>query len=331
MTTIEAQAVRIQGAGGPETLSIGTLDVRVPGPTEVLVQVAAAGLNRADILQRKGLYAAPPGSPKDVPGLEFAGHIAACGSAVTGLREGDAVMGIAGGGAMATHIVMHERELLRVPHGMSMEDAAAVPEAFITAFDALFVQGALGMGQHVLIHAVGSGVGTAALQLARATGALPIGTSRKPDKLARCQSLGLEHGIVTSDGMFADQVKELTHGRLCEVVLDTVGGKYLTENIRALAPKGHMIVIGLLGGAKAELPLGLLVAKRLRISGSVLRSRPLEEKIAVTQAFERAVLPLLDRKVVKAVVDRVLPMAQIREAHERMESDDSFGKIVMTW
>jgi len=331
MTTIEAQAVRIQGAGGPETLSLGTLEVRAPGATEVLVQIAAAGLNRADVLQRKGLYAAPPGSPKDVPGLEFAGHVVARGSAVTSLREGDPVMGIAGGGAMATHIVMHERELMRIPHGMSIEDAAAVPEAFITAFDALFVQGGLGMGQHVLIHAVGSGVGTAALQLARATGALPIGTSRKADKLARCQPLGLEHGIVTSEGTFADQVKELTHGRLCDVVLDTVGGKYLTENIKALAPQGHMIVIGLLGGAKAELPLGLLVAKRARISGSVLRSRPLEEKIAICQAFERAVLPLLDRKVVKPVVDRVLPMAQIREAHERMESDDSFGKIVMTW
>lgn len=327
----QAQAVRIQGAGGPDTLTLGTLDVRAPGPTEVLVRIAAAGLNRADILQRKGVYPAPPGTAPDVPGLEFSGHVAQCGSAVTAVREGDAVMAIAAGASMATHIVMHERELMRIPRGMSLHAAAAIPEAFITAFDAMFVQAGLGMGQHVLIHAVGSGVGTAALQLANATGAIAIGTSRNPDKLKRCHALGLKHGIVTGAGLFADHVKELTGDALCDVVLDTIGGKYLSENLRALAPKGQLVVIGLLGGAKAELALGLLVAKRAQIRGSVLRSRPLEEKIAISQAFARAVLPLLDAGTVKPVVDCVLPMAQIAEAHARMEADDSFGKIVMAW
>jgi len=329
--SIQAQAVVIEGAGGPETLSIGSIDVRAPGATEVLVQVAAAGLNRADILQRKGVYPAPPGVNPQVPGLEFAGHVAARGSAVTSLREGDPVMGIAAGAAMATHLVVHERELMRIPHHMSLEHAAAVPEAFVTAFDAMFVQAELGMGQFALIHAVGSGVGTAALQLACAAGAIPIGTSRKAHKLDRCRSLGLVHGIDSSHENFAERVKDITAGRLCDVVLDTVGGKYLTDNLKALAPQGRVIVIGLLGGAKAELPLGLLVAKRARLSGSVLRSRPLEEKIAITQAFARAVLPLLDTKRVVPVVESVLPMAQIREAHARMESDDTFGKLVMAW
>ncbi len=327
----QAQAVRIQGTGGPEALSFGVLEVRDPGPTEVLVQVAAAGLNRADILQRKGVYPAPPGVAADVPGLEFAGHVLARGSAVTSLREGDAVMGITAGAAMATHLIAHEREVMRIPHHMSVRDAAAIPEVFITAFDALFLQADLSIGQHVLIHAVGSGVGTAALQLACATGAIPIGTSRKAEKLERCRPLGLSHGIVTDSELFAERVKELTADRMCDVVLDTIGGKYAAENLKSLAVKGHIVVIGLLGGAKAELPLGLLLAKRARLTGSVLRSRPLEEKIAVTQAFVRAVLPLLDSKIVKPVVESVMPMAQIREAHARMESDDSFGKIVMTW
>lgn len=329
--SIQAQAVIIEGSGGPEALSLGPIEVRAPGATEVLVQVAAAGLNRADVLQRKGVYPAPPGVHPQVPGLEFAGHVVARGSAVTGVREGDAVMGIAAGAAMATHLVVHEREVMRIPRHMSIEHAAAVPEAFITAYDAMFAQAGLGTGQFVLIHAVGSGVGTAALQLACATGAVPIGTSRKADKLERCRSLGLVHGIDTSNESFADRVKELTSGRLCDVVLDTVGGKYLTDNLKAVATKGHIVVIGLLGGAKAELPLGLLVQKRASLTGSVLRSRPLEEKIAITQAFARAVLPLLDDKKVAPVVEAVMPMSAIRDAHARMESDDTFGKLVMTW
>ena len=326
-----ARAVRITGSGGPEVLTLAELEVREPAPDEVLVHIHAAGVNRADVLQRKGFYPAPPGAPPDVPGLEFAGVVERVGSEVRTLRAGDRVMAITGGGAMATHIVMHERELVRVPDGMSLSDAAALPEVFMTAYDAMVTQGKLAMGETVLIHAVGSGVGTAALQLANALGATPIGTTRKAQKLERARALGLTHGIVASDGAFAEQVKTLTAGTLAHVVLDTVGGKYLAENLKAVALGGTIVTIGLLGGAKAELALGLLVQKRAILRGSVLRARPLEEKIALARAFERAVMPLFARGVLKPVVEDVMPMQEIGKAHERLESDDTFGKLVMTW
>ena len=312
-------------------LSLGELQVRDPGSQEVLVQIAAAGLNRADLLQRKGVYPAPPGVVPDVPGLEFAGKVAKVGSDVRALKEGDEVMGICAGGAMATHIVMHERELVRVPRGMSASDAAAIPEVFMTAYDAMFLQAGLLMGERVLIHAVASGVGTAALQLALAAGALPIGTSRSQAKLERVKELGLQHGIVPDERGFADQLKALTGGPLADVVLDTVGAKYLGENIKAASNRGRIVTIGLLGGVKAELPLGLLVNKRVSLRGSVLRSRPLEEKAALAQAFTTSVLPLFERGLLKPVVAEVMPMTEIREAHRRLESDDVIGKLVLTW
>ncbi len=327
----QAKAVRITGAGGPEVLSLADIEIRDPDSSEVLVQIEAAGLNRADVLQRKGAYPAPPGAPKDVPGLEIAGRVQAVGSAVRELSVGDRVMGICAGGGMASHIVLHERELLRVPLGMSITDAAAIPEVFMTAYDALCVQGELGMGQHVLIHAAGSGVGTAAVQLARAVGAVPVGTSRKADKLERLRDLGLAHGISTDSGHFADAVRDVTDGKLCEVVLDTIGAKYLGENVKSVAQGGRIIVIGLLGGAKGELPLGLLLSKRASIHGSVLRSRPLEEKIALAQRFSKAVLPLFASHTLSPVVEAVLPMTQVREAHARLEGDGTFGKLVLAW
>jgi NADPH:quinone reductase-like Zn-dependent oxidoreductase len=266
-----------------------------------------------------------------VPGLEFAGVVERVGSQVRELRAGDKVMAITGGGAMATHIVAHERELVRVPQGMSLTDAAALPEVFMTAYDAMVTQGKLALGEIVLIHAVGSGVGTAALQLANALGATPIGTTRKADKLERAKALGLAHGIVAADGAFADRVKDITGGTLAHVVLDTVGAKYLGENLRAVATGGTIVTIGLLGGVKGELALGLLVQKRAILRGSVIRARPLEKKIALARAFERAVVPLFVRGLLKPVVEDVLPMTELAKAHERLESDDTFGKLVMTW
>jgi NADPH2:quinone reductase len=328
---IEAKAVKIAGKGGVEVLSIGALSVRDPGPGEVRVKVAAAGLNRADCLQRKGFYPAPPGVPADVPGLEFAGTVEALGDGVSGWSVGAPVMGIVAGGGMATHLVLHARELIAVPKGMALEDAAAIPEVFLTAYDGLCLQAGLGLGQVALLHAVGSGIGTAALQLCLATGARPVGTSRTQDKLERCAELGLRDGILVQDGKFASALAERTGGRLADAILDTVGGAYLTENLKALAPLGWLVVIGLLGGAAAELPLGLLLAKRGRVAGSVLRSRPLEEKIALAQRFSAAVLPLFEAGQLRPVVDAVLPMAQIGEAHSRMEANESFGKLVMRW
>jgi NADPH:quinone reductase-like Zn-dependent oxidoreductase len=220
---------------------------------------------------------------------------------------------------------------MRVPEGMSFADAAAVPEVFLTAYDALFLQAGLGLGQTVLLHAVGSGVGTAALQLVLAAGARPIGTSRSIDKLERCVALGLTDTIVVPDNRFAVQVMELTEGRGADVVVDTIGAAYLGENVAALAGGGRLVLVGLLGGASAELALGTLLAKRAKVIGTVLRSRSPEQKATLTQAFARDVLPLFKRGAIKPVVDSVLPMTEIRDAHRRMENNQNFGKIVLRW
>lgn len=328
---VQARAVVIDGKGDVDVLRIGEIEVREPGPGELLVEVAAAGLNRADTLQRRGFYPAPPGVAAMVPGLEYAGTVARVGSGVSEFAPGDRVMGIIGGGGMATHVVVHAREALRVPAGMSLTDAAAIPEVFLTAYDALFPQAELGLGQDVLVHAIGSGVGTAALQLALAAGARPIGTSRSADKLERCKALGLQEAILVSDKKFAAEVAARSGGRGADVILDTVGAAYLAENVQSVAPLGRIVLVGLMGGASAELALGLLLAKRARIMGTVLRSRPLEEKAALAQSFTRAALPMFERGTLKPVVDCVLPMNDIREAHRRMENNDSFGKIVLSW
>jgi putative PIG3 family NAD(P)H quinone oxidoreductase len=330
-TVTSARAVRIRGKGGVEALELGPYRPRDPGPGEVLVEVAAAALNRADILQRKGFYPAPPGAPADIPGLEYAGTVVATGEGVRSFARGDRVMGIVAGGAMATHLVVHEREAIPVPEGMPLHDAAAVPEVFLTAYDALFVQGGLRLGERVLVHAVGSGVGTAALQLALAVGARPIGTSRTVEKLDRCRAYGLVDGVVADGGRFAERVRELTGGAGVDAILDTVGAAYLAENVAALAPRGRVVVVGLLGGAKGELPLGALLEKRGRVIGTVLRSRPLEEKAALARDFAAHALPLFAAGKLRPVVDAVLPMEEIREAHGRMERNETFGKVVLVW
>lgn len=328
---IEARAVRIVGKGDVDVLQLGSLQVRDPGPGEVRVRIAAAGLNRADVLQRRGFYPAPPGVVADVPGLEYAGTVEALGEGVRELAVGDRVMGIVAGAAMATHIVVHAREAMRVPEGLSLQEAAAIPEVFLTAYDGLFVQGRLRFGELVLLHSIGSGIGTAALQLALNAGARVVGSSRSEDKNERARALGLREALVISGPGFATAFAELTGGRLADVVLDTVGASYLADNVKLLATSGRLVVIGLLGGASAELPLGLLLAKRASVIGSVLRSRPLEEKIALAQAFSSACLPLFAQKKLVPVVDVVLPMSEVKEAHQRMEANASFGKIVLSW
>jgi putative PIG3 family NAD(P)H quinone oxidoreductase len=329
-----AKAVRITEPGGPEVLKVDRVSIDPPGPGQILVEVAAAGLNRADVLQRRGLYPAPKGAPADVPGLEYAGRVAVVGDGVTSFAAGDEVMGIVAGGAMATHVVVHEREAMRVPKGLSLVHAAAVPEAFLTAYDALFDQAALGAGEHLLVHAIGSGVGTAALALARLAGAHVIGTSRTEEKLARCAELGLEHGLVVERGnpLFAEQTRALTEGRGADVVLDLVGAAYLGETIDAIASRGRLVHVGLVGGATAQISLAQIMNKRIRIFGTVLRSRPLEEKAALTQRFARRIAPLFgEGGVLAPVVDEVLPMSEVQAAHARMERNETFGKIVLTW
>lgn len=330
--TARSRAVVLRGAGDVDVLHVEDVDRPVPGGGEVLVEIAAAGLNRADCLQRRGMYPAPPGAPAQIPGLEFAGTVVEVGPGAIELREGDRVMGISGGGAMATHLAAHERMLCRVPERLDLVTAAAVPEVFMTAYDALFWQASLAMGENLLVHAVGSGVGTAAVQLAARAGARTIGTARSPDKLERCRALGMTAGIaVERDGRFADRVLELTSGRGADVVLDAGGGAYLEENVRALAPQGRIAVIGLMGGASGQLPLGQLLGKRALLFGTVLRTRPLEEKASLTQAFARHVVPLLADGRLEPVIDQVMAMTDVRDAHRRMESNQNTGKIVLRW
>lgn len=330
---IHARAVIIREAGGPEVLTLGEIELSPPSVGQVLVEVAAAGLNRADTLQRRGMYPAPPGASVDVPGLEFAGTVAALGANVSQFEVGDKVMGIVAGGGMATHVVTHERELVLVPSGMALERAAAIPEVFFTAYDALFEQGQLHMGETVLLHAIGSGVGTAALQLAHAAGARVIGTSRTQEKLDACCGLGLDPGdaVLVRDGGFFHAISERTDEAGVQLILDTVGASYLEENVRSLALRGRLIVLGLMGGTSGTVPLAQILRKRLTVVGSVLRARPHEEKADLAQRFTRLIVPLFERERLAPVVGEVLPMDQIAIAHQRMEENRTFGKIVMRW
>ncbi|HTP26217.1 MAG TPA: NAD(P)H-quinone oxidoreductase [Anaeromyxobacteraceae bacterium] len=324
------KAVVFVGRGGPEVIEVQEIPDPRPARGEVLVRVHAAGVNRADLLQRRGLYPPPPGVRADVPGLELAGEVVALGEGVTAISLGDRVMAIAGGEAQAELAIAHERMLVRVPGCLSTEEAGATMESFTTSHDAIFTIGGLRPGWPVLIHAAGSGVATAAVQLAKVAGAIGIGTSRTPEKLERAKALGLAHGILVSkeEPRFADEVRRLT-GEGVPLVLDFVGGSYAAENVAALAPRGRIVVIGTMGGARAHVDLAALMKKRCEILGTTLRPRPLEEKIQATRLFMKEVLPLLGSGQVRPIVDAVLPIARAREAHERMERNDSFGKLVL--
>lgn len=327
-------AIVFHGAGGAEVISLGETDVREPGRGEVQVVIAAAGVNRADVLQRRGLYPAPPGVPVDVPGLEFAGTVTALGPGASRWTVGAEVMGITGGGAMAQRITVHERELVPVPRGVALIDAAAIPEVFFTAWDALVLQAALGPGETVLVHAAASGVGTAAIQVARAIGARPLATGRQPEKLAKLTALGLTpYEAIHVDGpRFATAVAERTHGRGAEVVLDCVGASYFEENIRALCARGRLVLIGTLGGAApGAVPVAMMLGKRVTVIGTVLRARPLEEKIALAQDVTLRLVPLFERGLVRPVIDEIMPMADCAKAHARMEANANIGKLVLTW
>jgi putative PIG3 family NAD(P)H quinone oxidoreductase len=327
------KAVRITKPGRPEVLRVEDVAAPEPGPSELLVEVHASALNRADLLQTAGHYPAPPDVPPDIPGLEYAGKVLAVGARVGRFRPGDRVMGLVGGGAFAEQLVTHEREALPIPMGMDYAQAAALPEAFITAFDA-FQQAGLRPSEHVLIHAVTSGVGTAGLQLAQAFGANVIGTGRSAEKLMRCRSeLGLSQAVMVQSNppIFSQEVRAFTGGHGVDVVLDLVGGNYLPETLSAAAPQARLLLVGLLGGRSEKLELGVLLSKRLRLFGTVLRSRPLEEKIALARDFERQVLPLFAQGRIKPVVDGLFPMYQIQQACERMAQNATFGKVVLTW
>ncbi|MDP2272153.1 MAG: NAD(P)H-quinone oxidoreductase [Archangium sp.] len=325
------QAALSLNAEGPEGLRFSEVASPLPGPDEIKVRVRATALNRADLLQTMGLYPAPPGAPGDIPGMEYAGEVAAVGARVRRWSVGDRVMGLVGGGAWAQELVTHEREAMAMPAGMSFADAAALPEAFATAFDALVLQGAMTVNSEVLIHAVASGVGTAALQLCRLFGARAIGTGRNEKKLERARAMGLTRTLLVKDGAFSAQVKQLTAGRGCDIALDLVGGDWFAETIDAMAPQGTVMLVGLVAGPTAEVPLRSVLAKRLRVQGTAMRSRSLEEKIAVARAFEQRLLPSFVSGQLEPVVDAVLPMAELQPALQRLASNDTFGKLVLTW
>jgi len=320
------RAIAIQKPGGPEVLTLVERPLPEPSRGEVRVRVRATAVNRADLLQRMGAYPAPADAPADIPGLELAGEVDALGPDVHRLAVGDRVFGLIGGGGYAEAVVTHERALARIPEGLSFEQAAAIPEAFITAHDAIVGQAHLAGGECLLVHAVGSGVGTAAVQLGHALGAFVIGTARTADKLERARALGLDAGVVPEAGRFADAVRKLAAPA---VVLELVGGGYLDEDLRCLRPLGRIVLAGLLAGARHELDLGLVLTRRARILGTVLRSRPLEEKLAAMRVFEDQVVPLFARGKLAPVIDAVLPLDDAARAHERMASNAGFGKIVL--
>lgn len=322
------RAIVITKPGGPDVLALVERPAPEPSRGEVRVRVRATAVNRADLLQRMGGYPAPGDAPPDIPGLEIAGEVEALGPGVERLAVGDRVFGLVGGGGYAEAIVSHERALARIPDGMSFEDAGAVVEAFVTAHDAIVTQAQLKSGEPLLVHAVGSGVGTAAAQLGRALGAFVIGTARTKDKLDRARALGMDVGIAVEQGKFADAVRA-AHRDGAAVVLELVGGAYLAEDLRCVQTLGRIALVGLMAGAKTELDLGLVLRKRVRILGTVLRARPLEEKIAAMRAFETQVVPLLARGAVKPIVDCVMPLEDAATAHERMASNAGFGKIVL--
>ncbi|GHO54023.1 MULTISPECIES: NAD(P)H-quinone oxidoreductase [Ktedonobacter] len=321
------KAVIITRAGGPEVLEVQEIATPEPIGDQVLVRVKAAGLNRADISQRMGHYPAPPGYPTIIPGLEFAGEVAAVGPMVRRWRPGQRVMGITGGGGQAEYLLIHEGLLVEIPENLDFIQAAAIPEVFITAHDALFTQGDLKMGERLLVHAAGSGVGTAAIQLASAMGCTVYGTSRTADKLERAKELGLDVGLSTEN--FAQEVKEMTHGEGVHLVLDFIGGPYMEGNLEALGLWGRLVFLATLGGADANVNLGKVMAKRLSIRGFTLRSRTLEEKLAATRHFAVQVVPLLARGRVRPIVEEVFPIERISEAHKVMQANRNFGKLVL--
>ena len=326
------KAVVITRFGGPEVLEIQDVPAPKPGPGEVLVRVRGTALNRADLLQRWGGYAAPPGVPQNIPGLEFAGEVVELGVNARGWHKGDRVMGIIGGGAHAEFVTTHKGALAAVPPNLEWSAAGGVPEVFITAFDAL-QQAAFKAGDNVLVHAVGSGVGLAAIQLVKALGGRAFGTSRTPDKIERAKAFGLESGYVVPEPSalagLSDFAERVTGGGGFNVVLDLNGGPYFAASLDAMAVKGRIMLIGGVAGGKTNVDLYRILGKRLHVIGTVLRARSLEEKIALTTAFTRAVVPLLAAGTIQPVIDSVFMLEDIQHAHRLLESNETFGKVVL--
>lgn len=319
------RAVVLRSYGGPEVLGIEDWPDPVPGAEEVLVDVRATALNRADVLQRMGLYAGPPAA-REIPGLEYSGTVAATGDRVSELAVGDEVMGIVGGGAYAERLTVHERQCLRVPAAVGLADAAAIPEVFITAWDALVVQGGLTSGRWALVHAGASGVGTAAIQIAIAIGARVAVTCSAP-KMDACRRLGATVVLERSPADWLPALRDAVPGGV-DVVLDVVGGDETDRGVDALALGGRIVQVGVMAGG-GMLNVAKLMPKRATVIGTVLRARPIEEKIALTRRFGAEMLPLFESGALRPVIDRRFPLAEIADAHAHMEANANVGKIVI--
>jgi putative PIG3 family NAD(P)H quinone oxidoreductase len=325
------RAVVLTGYGGPEVMDVVDVEAPVPGPDEILVDVHHAGVNRADLLQRMGRYPNPERTAREIPGLEYAGTVAAVGARVTTWRNGDPVMGIVTGGCYAEQIVTHERLALPVPAGLELAAAAAVPEVFITAWDALVVQGGLTSGRWALVHAGASGVGTAAIQIAGAIGAR-VAVTCSAGKVEACLALGADLALERSpaDWVAALRDRLAAHGSDgVDVVLDVVGGEEADRNLAVVRPKGCVVQVGLLAGPAATVNVGQLLAKRVRWVGTVLRGRPIEERIATSRRFADEVLPLFTAGQLHPVIDRRFPLAAVADAHRVMEANANVGKLLL--
>ena len=321
------RAITYTAAGGIDVIQMRDVPAPAPGPGQIRVRVRAAGLNRADIHQRRGNYPAPPGWPSDTPGLEYAGEVESAGSSLTRWSIGDRVMGLVGGGAHAEMVVVHQDEILPIPPGMSFTDAAAIPEAFLTAWDALHIRGRLAAGERVLVHAVASGVGTAAIQVARLLGAgTVLGTSRTAAKLDRAREYGLDVAILSTQGTLAQAV-----GEPVNVILDVFGGPAFSENLSLLALRGRLVLLGFLQGSSTSLDLSPILRKRLEVIGTVMRTRTLNERVELIKQFQEYFLPYFTGGQARPVVGAVVPMAEIARAHQAMEKDETFGKTVLVW
>jgi|688.fasta_scaffold04030_12 putative PIG3 family NAD(P)H quinone oxidoreductase len=322
------KAVVLRKHGGPEVLQFEDVPSPTCGAEDILVSIAATALNRADLLQRMGFYPNPFPQGPEIPGLEFAGTVKAVGERVTAWKIGDTVMGIVNGGAYAQELVLHERQAMAVPSGMSPRDAAAIPEVFITAWDALVVQGGLTSGRWALVHAGASGVGTAAIQICAAIGARIIVTCSS-GKVQSCRDLGADVVVDYTTQDFVEEVQRATNGAGVDVILDVIGGDYVERNIASLAVKGHIIQVGVMAGKPVPFNVGLLLGKRASITGTVLRARPLEEKIAITQRFIAEMLPLFDTGAMAPIIDSRYVFTDIAQAHAHMAANANVGKIVI--
>jgi NADPH2:quinone reductase len=326
------KAAVITKFGGPEVLALQEVPTPQPGPGKVLVRVHATALNRADLLQRQGKYPAPEGVVQNIPGLEFAGEVAELGPGATYWEKGDRVFGLTPGGAHAEYVVVEEGRLAEIPGGMDWNTAAAIPEVFITAYDAMVSQANLRRGEMVLIHAVGSGVGIAAVQIARAFGGVPYGTSRTAEKIQRAKQFGLEDGCVVDDKItqLEEFTKRSTQGQGFSVVLDLAGGPYVAASVKSLAQRGRIMLIATMAGNEVTLALNQLLGKRAHLMGTILRARPVEEIAEVMRAFSRYVAPLFAAGKLRPVIDKTFTISNIQEAHRYQESNQSFGKIVLS-